>query len=185
MARVSYIDTAQATGDARAMLSQMQERGREIINLHRIIAHSPNLLRNFFRLGNSLLVYGLLPPVLRELAIMRVAQLTGADYEWAHHVPIAKQAGVSDAQIERLREWQKADVFNARERAVLAFVDAITATRDVPDDVFEAASAQLNENEVVELTIVCGYWGMAAAMLNTLRLDVEPPFQQYLPSRSE
>lgn len=181
MARISYATTSQAQGDARAVLAQMDERGREVINLHRAIARSSNSLRNFLRLGNSLLIYGQLAANLRELAILRISQLTGACYEWAHHVPIAKQAGVTDAQMKQLSEWRGGDAFNPRERAVLDYVDAVLNTREVPDDVFDAARGQLSEEDVVELTLVCGYWGMVASLLLALKIDVEPSCEKYLP----
>ena len=180
MARVSYATTSQATGDAHDVLAQMEQRGREVINLHRAIARSPNTLRNFLRLGNSLLLYGRLAANLRELAILRIARIAGADYEWAHHVPIAKQAGVSQAQIEGIVDWRNAGVYNAIEKAVLEYVEA-AVNRDVPDDVFEAVRSLLSEDDVIELTLVCGYWGMVACILLSLKIDVEPSSRKYLP----
>jgi 4-carboxymuconolactone decarboxylase len=180
MARVSYATTSQAIGDAREVLAQMGQRGTETLNIHRAIARSPNSLRNFFRLGNSLLMHGQLPPHLRELAILRIAQLTGADYEWAHHVPIAKRAGVKDAQIAALRDWRDAPEFKDPERAVLDYVEAATRC-DVTDAIFEAARNHLSEGEIVELSLVCGYWGMVACVLLALRIDVEQASQKYLP----
>jgi 4-carboxymuconolactone decarboxylase len=181
MARVSYVATAEAQGDAREVFAKLEARGSDILNLNRVLAHSPNVLRNFMRLGNSLLFHGVLPPRLRELAILRVAELTGAQYEWAHHVPIARQAGVSEEQIAELTGWATSAHFDARERAVLAYADSVTTNVGVPDEVFSEARVHLGEAEVVELTLVAGYWGMVARMLVALQVDVEPPFDEHLP----
>ncbi len=180
MARVSYATTSQAIGDAREVLAQMDQRGTETLNIHRAIARSPNSLRNFLRLGNSLLAHGQLPAHLRELAILRIAQLTGTDYEWAHHVPIAKRAGVKDAQIAALRDWRDAPEFKDAERAVLEYVEASTKC-DVTDAIFEAARNHLSEGEIVELSLVCGYWSMVACVLLALRIDLEQSSRKYLP----
>ncbi len=180
MARVSYTTISQAKGDAREVLAGIDQRGRETLNLHRAIARSPNSLRNFLRLGNSLLMYGTLPANLRELAILRIAQMTGADYEWAHHVPMAKSAGVKEAQIAALAEWEKAEKFSPAERAVLAYVEE-AAGCSVADSTFDAARAFLSEEEMVELTLVCGYWSMVACVLLALRIDVEQSSRKYLP----
>jgi 4-carboxymuconolactone decarboxylase len=182
MARVSYVATAEAQGDAREVFARLEARGSDILNLNRVLAHSPNVLRNFMRLGNSLLFHGVLPPRLRELAILRVAELTGAQYEWAHHVPIARQAGVGDEQIASLTDWATSAHFDARERAVLAYVDSVTSRVGVPDEVFSEARVHLSEAEVVELTLVAGYWGMVARLLVALQIDVEPPFDEHLPA---
>jgi len=182
MARVGYVATVEAQGDARNVFAKMEERGSDILNLHRAVANSPNVLRNFMRLGNSLLLHGLLPPVLRELAILRIAQLTGASYEWAHHVPIARQAGVREEQVADLKSWQTSQQFDERERAVLRYTGAVTSSVAAPQEVFEEVRSHLSDGEVVELTLVAGYWGMVARLLVALEIDIEPPFLRYLPA---
>jgi uncharacterized peroxidase-related enzyme len=181
MARVGYVATAEAQGDAREVFTKMEERGSAILNLHRALANTPNGLRNFMRLGNSLLFHGVLPPALRELAILCVAQMTGASYEWAHHVPIARQVGVREEQIAGLMAWRTSPHFDKRERAVLDYAEHVTSAVAAPDEVFREARAHLSEAEVVELTLVAGYWSMVARLLVALQIDVEPPFAPYLP----
>jgi 4-carboxymuconolactone decarboxylase len=182
MARVRYLTTTEAQGDARKVLAQMEERGLAILNLHRALANSPDTLRNFMRLGNSMLFHGVLSPALRELAILRIAQMTGADYEWAHHVPIARQVGISEEQIAGLKGWHTSPYFDERQRAALRYAESVTSLATVPDDVFREVRAHLSEAEVVEMTLVAGYWGMVARLLVVLKIDVEPSFAQYLPS---
>jgi len=182
MARVRLVTTSEAEGDARQLFTALERQGAAILNLHRAIGNSPTILRNFLRLGTSLLGFGQLPPNLRELAILRIAQMTGADYEWAHHVPLAKQAGVSEEQIKSLKKWEAHDCFDDRARALLLYVETVTREVAVPGDVFNAARAYLSEGGIVELTLVCGYWGMATRILKALDIDVEPDVQQYLPA---
>lgn len=184
MARVSYVTTEEAEGDAREVFTKLERRGSDILNLNRVLAHSPNVLRNFMRLGNSLLFHGVLPPRLRELAILRVAELTRAQYEWAHHVPIARQAGVRQEQAAELTSYATSTHFDARERAVLAYADSVTSNVGVPDEVFSEARTHLSEAEIVELTLVAGYWGMVARLLVALQIDVEPPYDEHLPAWS-
>lgn len=181
MARVGYVTTSEASGDAGEVFAKMERRGNAVINLHRAVANSPNMLRNFMRLGNSLLLHGLLPPALRELAVLRIAQMTGADYEWAHHVPLALQAGVSREQIGDLESWPTSPHFDERARAALRYVEAVARDVAVADDVFGQARAHLSEGEVVELSLVVGYWGLVARLLVPLQIDLEPGFVQFLP----
>lgn len=180
MARVKYVSAADAVGDARVVFEKWQQEGREPINLHRIVANSPNALRNFLRLGNSLLLYGQLAPRLRELAILRIAQITGAEYEWVHHVPIAEEAGVNHAEISHLDDWRYRPEFDDREKAVVRYTEAVTRDVEVPDEVFDELRKHLSEPEIVELTLVCGYWGMVARLIVALKIDIEPDFQRFL-----
>ena len=182
MARVGYVATTEARGDAREVFAKMEQRGSAILNLHHAIANSPNALRNFMRLGNSLLLHGLLPPPLRELAILRIAQMTGADYEWAHHVPIARQVGVREEQVAGLKGWGSSQHFDDRERAVLRYTESVSSAVAAPDELFQEVRKHLSEAEVVELTLVVGYWGMVARLLVALEIDVEASSLQYLPS---
>lgn len=182
MARVGYVATTEAQGDARQVFAKMEERWSAILNLHRAVANSPNMLRNFMRLGNSLLFHGVLPPPLREMAILRIAQMTGAGYEWAHHVPIARQVGVSEEQVAGLTNWHTSPHFDERERAVLRYAESVTSEVAVPDELFREVRGYLSEAEVVELTLVAGYWGLVARLLVALEIDLEPSFVQYLPS---
>jgi len=181
MARVRYVATTEAQADARKVFAQMEERGSAILNLHRALANSPNTLRNFMRLGNSMLFHGVLSPALRELAVLRIAQMTGADYEWAHHVPIARQVGIGEEQIAGLKGWHTSPYFDERQRTVLRYAESVTSAVTVPDEVFREVRAHLSEAEVVELTLVVGYWGLVARLLVALKIDVEPSFAQYLP----
>jgi AhpD family alkylhydroperoxidase len=180
MARVGYVSSADAQGDSRDVLAAMEQQGLEVLNIYRVLGNTP-VLRNFLRFGNSLLRHGALDPTLREIAILRVAQLTGAAYEWAHHVPIARQAGVPDDQIASLDGWQTSAAFDGRRRAVLRYVEAV-ASLAVTEDTFAGARAHLSEPEIVELTLVVGFWGLVARALTALQVDIEPEFQQYGPA---
>jgi 4-carboxymuconolactone decarboxylase len=181
MARVGYVTTSEAVGDAGEVLAKMERQGSAVLNLHRAVANTPNMLRNFMRLGNSLLRHGLLPPAVRELAILRTAQMTGADYEWAHHVPIALQAGLTREQIDELEAWATSPHFDERARAVLRYVESVAEDVAVSDEVFREARAHLSEGEMVELSLVVGYWGLVARLLVPLEIDLEPESVQFLP----
>ena len=84
-------------------------------------------------------------------------------------------------RIAGLGSWATSACLDARDRAVLAYVDSVASKVEVSDALFQEARAHLSEAEVVELTLVAGYWGMVARLLLALQIDVEPPFVQHLP----
>ena len=65
--------------------------GRDPIALYRVLAHSPLMLRAYAGLARGLRYEAQTPRALRELMILRTAQLTGSDYEWAHHRAMARR----------------------------------------------------------------------------------------------
>ncbi|HEY8491146.1 MAG TPA: carboxymuconolactone decarboxylase family protein, partial [Dehalococcoidia bacterium] len=148
-------------------------------NIFRALGNSPTTLRNFMRLGNSILRHLKLSPRLRELAILRVASLTGSAYEWAHHVPLAREAGISEEALYQIGQWRRSLAFDAQESAVLALAEASTLDVQVPDEVFRRVREFLDEEEVVELLMTIGYYNLVARLLVGLKVDVEPGYQQW------
>jgi AhpD family alkylhydroperoxidase len=180
MARVRYVTSADAEGDTRELLAGMEEQGNEVLNIYRALGNTQSL-RNFMRFGSGLLLRGTLDPPLRELAILRVGQITGCAYEWAHHVPIAREAGVRDDQMAALADWRSSPAFDERERAAIAYAEA-AANIKVTDETFAAAREHLSDEQMVELTLVAGFWGLVARTLEALAVDIEPEYQQYAPA---
>ena len=112
MARVSLLDKDQVSPEFRERFQKIEESGRPVLNLFKVMAHAPLVGHRFLGLGNAILFKGALPPKLRELAILRVGNLNQADYEWTQHVPIALRVGVRQAQINALAEWEHSPEFN-------------------------------------------------------------------------
>jgi AhpD family alkylhydroperoxidase len=96
---------------------------------------------------------GLERPLL-ELVKIRASQINGCAYCINMHTTDARKLGESDERMHLLNAWQEAPVFSERERAALAWVEAITLVAEdhVPDDVYEQARRQFSEKEIVDLT---------------------------------
>ena len=83
--------------------------------LYRVLGHAPALFEAWLDFAWPLRLKAKTPRKLRELMILRGAQVAGTGYEWAHHVPMALSAGVSDAQIDALAHWKESEHFSAQE----------------------------------------------------------------------
>src|ERR671931_2717479 len=98
MARLPYVEPAEASEPVRDALGRVPP-----LNIFRMMANAETAFRPWLRWGAALLGELELDPLLRELAILRVASLTPhAEYEWVQHVPLAKAAGASDEQVAAL-----------------------------------------------------------------------------------
>lgn len=173
MARVQLIGKEQASPEAKEIFSKMEQNRAKIINLYRVLAHSPQPMLNFIRLGGSLVAKSELSPKLREMVILRIASVTGARYEWAQHYPIALEVGVSQKQTEVISRWSDSKEFSAEERAVLLYTDEVMGNKGVKDDTFDALRKFLDERCIVELTLSIGYWEMVARVLVPLKVDID------------
>src|SRR5438309_8848817 len=136
MARLPYVEPATAPEHVRELLERLPVK----LNVFRMMAHAETDFRPLVGLGTAILGRQKLSAKLRELAILRVAALSPARYEWVQHVPIAQAMGATPAQVAALERGEIADdVFDAVERAVLRFPTAVP--RDVRDSAEAVAEA--------------------------------------------
>ncbi len=92
---------------------------------------------------------------LLELVKTRVSQLNGCAFCLDMHTKDARAAGESEQRLYLLPAWREAHCYTERERAALAWAEAVTLLKDqqVPDDVYEQARRQFDEKALVDLTL--------------------------------
>ena len=178
MARVRLNETADLPEDARWLFERLEARGG-LLNIFRAFSHSPVALRRFMKLGSYFLEEGKLDPKLRELAILRAGYLCHAPYEFSQHISFGRRTGLSESQIRGIAAPNVA-LFDPREMAVLAYAGELTSEARVADATYAAVSAFLNDEEIVELTLVTSYYNMVSRALNALQVDIDAPAQRDL-----
>jgi 4-carboxymuconolactone decarboxylase len=174
MARVPLIDD-KAGPEAAAVVAKIRgARGGRLLNFYRALLHSPALASAWLDFNNAVRFQTGLDDRLRELVIVRVAYLNGADYVVdIHKTRYAEPAGVTRAEVEALADWRRAASFGPRESAMLAYVDAVTREITVPDTVFKVLREHYGERETVELTVLIAAYNMHTRVLRALEIDPE------------
>lgn len=116
---------------------------------------------------------------LRELGQTRAGYVVGSKFVYSQHMKAARFSGLTEEQVQAIAHWNVADCFDAKERAVLAYTDALVLQHGrVPDAVFAALKEHLSEVEIIELTYITCTYMMHAVMSRALRLeydDVDDP----------
>jgi AhpD family alkylhydroperoxidase len=97
-----------------------------------------------------------LEPSLIHLVKTRASQINGCAYCLDMHTHEARRDGESEQRLYLLSAWQEAPLYSERERAALAWTEAVTLVSEtnVPDEVYEAAREQFSESELVNLTLL-------------------------------
>jgi alkylhydroperoxidase family enzyme len=172
VARLPYADPERLPDAAREALDAAPP-----LRIFRMMANAETAFRSWLRWGGVLLSELALDPLLRELAILRVARLTPhAEYEWIQHEPIARSVGATDGQIAGLeRDEIEAEAFSQAERTVLRFTTEFVRDARVSDETFAAARALLSARELIELMMVIGQYSMLARVMATTELDLDEP----------
>ncbi|MDA1324679.1 MAG: carboxymuconolactone decarboxylase family protein [Proteobacteria bacterium] len=175
MARVSYIDGTDDSEMAELVDKIRSGRRGSLINVYKLLLHSPPLAESWFDHLNQVRWGTQLSGRLREIVIIRIGYLNKVAYVLNQHVPkLAEAEGLSVAECDALVDWQDSDFFSADERAALAFADAMTRNVAVPDDVFDALRGFYDERRIVELAILIGTYNMQNRVLAALQIDLEP-----------
>ena len=173
MARVPYVDDA-GNPELKPIADRIRaERGGRLLNLYRALLNNPQLADAWRQLFTVIRQQCELPARDRELVIMAIAVMNGADYEYSHHAPIALAAGLTQAQLDALPRWREATVFEARDRAVLAYAEAMTREVHVADAVFQAVAHWFGPRQMVELTATIGGYNLVSRVLEALQVDHE------------
>jgi AhpD family alkylhydroperoxidase len=141
-------------------------------NVFTTLARHRRLFRRWLRFAGALMPGGRLPRADTELLILRVAHNTGCDYEWGHHGRIALQAGLSEAEVERVREGDGGEGWSARQQALLRAADQLHTERRISDETWAVLRPLLSDEELIELCMLVGHYEMLAMTLNSL--EVEP-----------
>jgi AhpD family alkylhydroperoxidase len=138
------------------------------------LARHRRVFRPWLRFAGRLMPGGALPRAESELVILRVARVTGSEYEWAQHVKLGRAAGLSDEEIERVRLGAEAPGWSARQVLLLRAVDELHDHDRIGDELWAALAREYREHELIELCLLTGHYIMLAMTLNSLGVQVEP-----------
>ena len=108
---------------ASGLLHLARERGGKLLNLYRMLLHSPPIAEGWLAFLTAVRQRGSLPGRYRELAILRVAVLNGASYEFDVHTPFALREGIAPAAVEALRAAGVRTPGVVRARSGAAYVE--------------------------------------------------------------
>jgi 4-carboxymuconolactone decarboxylase len=168
------------TGFEPVLKKRLEELWGTPPNLYRALANHPAIVGAWTEFANTLRHGSRTPRALRELVILRGAQVSASEYEWAQHLRMARKAGVREAQISALAGWRTSPEFDAREKAALQLAESVTSGR-VGDEAYREAMRHFDHHDYVELAVTAGLYAMVARVLDAMAVELEPDFREYSP----
>jgi AhpD family alkylhydroperoxidase len=119
-------------------------------------AAAPALMKLWLDFGNDILLQGGLEESLMELVKIRASQINGCARCLHMHTAAARKKGESEERLYLLDAWRESPLYTPRERAALAWTEALTQVAETraPDDVYQALQAIFTEQEQVALTLL-------------------------------
>jgi 4-carboxymuconolactone decarboxylase len=151
----------------------MARRGN--LKVFRLLANAPHVFPGWTQMVDELFESPTFSQRMREVVILRVAHLQGSRYELSQHVGIARNAGLTDQQINAILDTDHPDAagFSDTERTALDVTTELCTTHQLRDDTFAAAQAVFGDEALTELLMIIScYYGLAL-VLNATDLDVD------------
>ena len=149
---------------------RLEELGGGPTPLYRALASSPVILRAWVEFAYAIRGEATTPRRIRELMILRSAQMMDASYQWRDHVTMGRRAGVRDEQVEDLGRWENSPHFSAEERAALRLAEAMLHD-NVTDDVWADLRTSYSDAACIELVVTAGFYTLVPRILHALRLE--------------
>jgi 4-carboxymuconolactone decarboxylase len=170
MSRIPLTSTEQQPEPVRQWMAR---RGN--LDVFRLLANAPRVFPGWTQMVDELFESPTFSQRMREVVILRVAHLQGSRYELSQHVGIARNAGLTDQQINAILDTDHPDAagFSDTERTALDVTSELCTTHRLRDDTFAAAQAAFGDEALTELLMIIScYYGLAL-VLNAADLDVD------------
>lgn len=118
------------------------------------VQQSPELFKKFYEFSQVLLECSI-ERTTRDLVTLRASQMNGCAFCVDMHVKEAKIHGERELRTHHVAIWRESTLFSPRERAALAWTEAVTRVADshVPDEIYEHVRQHFSEKEMADLTL--------------------------------
>jgi 4-carboxymuconolactone decarboxylase len=142
------------------------------LNVFRMVAGAPRAVRPFMALGGAVLSTAL-DARRREIAVLRVAQATNAPYEWAQHEQLARNVGVTGAEIDAIEGEEPVSSLDDECNLICRVADEVTREVRLSDEALEQIIERYGPREAAELILLVSYYNMVSRFLESTRVEIE------------
>lgn len=157
--------------------------GIEVPNLYRTLGLSPTMLRAWVDFAWTMRLQSKTSRALREIMILRSAQVSRTDYEWVHHVPMALEAGLSQEKIDAIATWRDSKLFDEIEQAALEVAEELTRGPGASAEAMQKLGRFFSPLEVMELVLTLSLYACVSRIIVTMGVDIEEDFLHLIPGR--
>ena len=145
------------------------------LNIFATFVRHPRLAKRWLAFGATLLRGGELSGRHRELLILRTGHRCRSAYEWGQHVAIARAAGLTDEEIDRVVAGADAPGWDPLEAALLRAADELHDDACITDATWAVLAEAFDERQLIEVPMVVGQYHLVAFTLNSLGVQLEGP----------
>lgn len=173
--RILPLDDGELSADQLELLAPWRDEGRPVLNIFRTLARAPKAAKAFLAWGNYVLSRrNDLPAREREIVILRTGFLCRSGYEWTQHVAIGLRAGLTEAEIARLKIGASADGWSAADAALIRASDELHADQFVSSATWADLRESFAEKQCMDVVFTVGQYTQVSMMLNSFGVQLDP-----------
>jgi alkylhydroperoxidase family enzyme len=174
-ARIAPLSDAELNEEQRAACEPMTRDGRPLLNIFRTLVRAPRALSAFQVWGAYILSKRSdLPAREREIVILRTGYLCRSGYEWTQHARIGKGAGLTDAELEAIKEGSGAANWTQAEAALIRAADDLHNDFFVSNAVWAELSRHFSQKQCMDVVMTAGQYTQVSMMLNSFGVQLDP-----------
>jgi alkylhydroperoxidase family enzyme len=170
------VDVKVPLPDESKLAPEIRERLAKLppLNVFKMMANVPVSFPPLIDFAMSLLMRGEFDPRKREIAVLRVARVTRANYEWVQHVRVAKGVGLSDEEIAKIGVDGPVTSLDAEGNLLCRAADEISRDVRLSDEALAALLERYGVRQATELILCVSYFNMLSRFLESTRVELEP-----------
>lgn len=143
------------------------------LNVSRMMANAPASFKGFQEFAGSILFQSEFDPRKREIAVLRIGHVTKANYEWTHHVRVAKSLGVTDEEVNKIGSENPVTSLDEEGNLLCRVADEISLDVRLSDDALSQILDRYGIRGATELILCCSYFNMVSRFLESTRVELE------------
>ncbi|MBN2159873.1 MAG: carboxymuconolactone decarboxylase family protein [Spirochaetes bacterium] len=143
------------------------------MNVTRMMANAPASVKGFIELAHSVLFKSAFDPRKREIAVLRVAHLTRARYEWTHHVKVAKHCKVTEEEIRIISTEDPVTSLDDEGNLLCRAADEISREVRLSDEALSRILDAYGARQATELILCVSYFNFLSRFLESTRVELE------------
>lgn len=151
-------------------------------NILGVLAHHPTLAHAWFTLNNHILRATTLSDRHREVVMMRVASVWQSTYQWSQHLPMARDAGLTDLEIADIAWGASSPHWDDEESALIEAVDDLIEHGEISQDTWRVLRNEFTDEQILDLIVTIGTFTTTAWMVRSLDIELDDDLRDYTTS---
>jgi alkylhydroperoxidase family enzyme len=183
MARVKEVTPDTATGEVAEIFADSLRQFGRVSNFSMVMANAPDALRAWMTANRGIRMKYLKAGDmaflrLEQLVIVKTASLNRGRYCLGHNQDLGREAGLTPEQVAAAEsdDYLENPHLDERQKLAVRWAEAVTSfTAHDDDELFAAMQAEFTDEQIVELTVLCGMWNWSNRLTEALHIELEPP----------